>query len=110
MSRFHDRINRRRWAIVREQVRQRDGYRCQDCGKAGFLEVDHIIPLGEGGAYYDPNNLQCLCRPCHFKKSAAELQERLARRKHQPWQTPAQRRTKPGRAAWLDLMETTPCP
>ena len=52
----------------------RDGWRCQMCGKAaGRLEIDHIKPLGDGGAVYDLANLQALCRfPCHFAKTRGE--------------------------------------
>jgi len=33
------------------------------------LEVDHIIPLHQGGAAVDLDNLQTLCRDCHLAKS-----------------------------------------
>lgn len=39
---------------------------------AGRLEVDHVVPLVAGGAVYDPDNLQALCRDCHIAKTAAE--------------------------------------
>ena len=32
--------------------------------------VDHIIPIAEGGALYDLENLQSLCAACHNKKHA----------------------------------------
>ena len=51
MSRWHDApVNRREWRRVRLQVLDRDGYRCTACGKAGILEVDHIVELKAGGA------------------------------------------------------------
>lgn len=34
-------------------------------------EVDHVVPLHQGGSYL-PDNLQTLCRPHHWAKSAAE--------------------------------------
>lgn len=51
---------------------ERDGHRCRNCGKAGRLECDHIVPLAKGGAPLDPANLQTLCRSCHIEKTRAE--------------------------------------
>ena len=65
-------INRRIWGLVRLRVLDRDGWRCVTCGKSGRLEVDHIKPMDLGGAKYDKSNLQALCRPCHFAKTARE--------------------------------------
>ena len=36
------------------------------------MEVDHIAPLKAGGAPYDLDNLQALCRRCHIQKTAVE--------------------------------------
>ena len=44
-------IDRKRWAKHRQLILDRDGYRCQICGKAGRLEVDHITPLGTSAAH-----------------------------------------------------------
>ena len=65
--------NPRRWRAVRQLVLKRDGYRCRACQKAGRMEIDHIIPVQFGGAWWDVEGLQCLCRPCHFSKSTADL-------------------------------------
>ena len=65
--------NPRRWRAIRRLVLQRDNYRCRACGKAGRLEVDHIIPVVQGGAWWDAEGLQALCRPCHFSKSKADI-------------------------------------
>ena len=73
MSKQHHRLLRsRRWAAVRREVLDRDGWRCTSCGRAGRLEVDHREPLGEGGAPYDLSNLQTLCRSCHVAKTRLE--------------------------------------
>ena len=65
-----------RWKKIRRAAIERDGYRCRACGKAaGRFEVDHIIPLaagGGGGAPFDLDNLQTLCRPCHFDKTTLD--------------------------------------
>ena len=41
------------------------------------MEVDHIIPLQQGGAEYDLSNLQSLTRACHFAKTARENSREL---------------------------------
>ena len=72
MSRHHRRLDPKRWARVRRLVFDRDGWRCRSCGRAGRLECDHIQPLEDGGAEFDPANLQSLCRRCHIAKTTRE--------------------------------------
>ena len=67
---------RKRWAILRQQVLDRDGWRCCARGRPGRLEVDHIRPRFLGGDDWDVDNLQTLCRPCHFEKTRLELVQR----------------------------------
>ena len=59
------RLHSRRWASVRLEALERDGWRCRDCGKAGALEVHHVQPVAAGGAEFDLGNLRTLCRGCH---------------------------------------------
>lgn len=60
------------WRKIREIALERDGYRCRQCGivpeRLRDLEVDHIVPLRNGGARLDLSNLQTLCRRCHKAK------------------------------------------
>ena len=56
----------RRWARVKRQVFERDGWRCVRCGGPGRLEGHHIVALHAGGAAYDPANVETLCRDCHI--------------------------------------------
>lgn len=35
-------------------------------------QVDHIVPINQGGAMLDTSNLQTLCVSCHAKKTANE--------------------------------------
>ena len=74
MSRYHDRhgLSGRRWRRLRRAALDRDGWRCQSCGRAGRLEADHVVPLERGGEPWDPENLQTLCRTCHIAKTSAE--------------------------------------
>ena len=67
MSRHHQAFPSSRWAAIRLEVLQRDGWRCRGvgCGKAGRLEVHHLEPLHKGGSN-DAGNLVALCRGCHI--------------------------------------------
>jgi 5-methylcytosine-specific restriction endonuclease McrA len=60
-------------ARLRYQILQRDGFRCQACGRSPavhevVLHVDHIVPVVKGGTN-DPSNLQALCADCNLGKS-----------------------------------------
>ena len=74
MSRNHVRLSRRRWALVRRAVFERDGWRCCECGRPGALECDHVTPLqrSPGQDPWDVNGLQTLCRGCHIEKTRSE--------------------------------------
>lgn len=73
MAKYSYVYRRTAWQAARKATLHRDGYRCRKCGKAGVLEVDHITPLRiDSSKPYDLSNLQSLCRPCHFAKTAAE--------------------------------------
>lgn len=55
----------RRWRRVRQAAFERDGYLCVDCGSHLLLEGDHVVPLSEGGAEFDVDNVVTRCRRCH---------------------------------------------
>ena len=78
MSRNHpSRENNARWRRLRARLFDAENWRCRSCGKAGGrLELDHVQPLEHDGDRWDPDNLQPLCRPCHFSKTAKERQAR----------------------------------
>lgn len=56
---------------LRNQIFERDNYRCVKCGKTANLTVDHIIPFSAGGKT-EETNLQTLCRSCNSKKGQGE--------------------------------------
>ena len=62
-----------RWQKLREYKRHRDPL-CEECMRKNVITpmalVDHIIPISEGGAPFDMENLQSLCVSCHNKKHA----------------------------------------
>jgi 5-methylcytosine-specific restriction protein A len=49
---------------------------CEACAKAGRTTpatvCDHIQPVRLNGDFWDAQNYQSLCRPCHQAKSASE--------------------------------------
>ncbi|SDW94603.1 HNH endonuclease [Lysobacter enzymogenes] len=67
----------RPWRRKRDAVLKRDGYlcKCDECQAQGRLllahEVDHVVPLAEGGSD-DESNLRAINRDCHAAKSAAD--------------------------------------
>lgn len=69
----------RPWRRKRDAVLKRDGYQCQceDCKAEDRItladEVDHIIPLSQGGTD-DETNLRAIAHDCHEKKTARERQ------------------------------------
>jgi 5-methylcytosine-specific restriction endonuclease McrA len=50
-----------RWARLQQLRREPN---CRICGEKA-IAVDHIIPISQGGADLDANNLQSLCRRHH---------------------------------------------
>jgi 5-methylcytosine-specific restriction endonuclease McrA len=58
------------WEETRLRILRRDHWRCVLCGNKGN-QVDHIIPVSQGGLNTD-DNLRVLCYDCHKKKSAQE--------------------------------------
>jgi 5-methylcytosine-specific restriction enzyme A len=53
---------------------------CEECERVGVVragvDVDHRVPIREGGARLDQRNLQTLCVSHHAAKSATESNER----------------------------------
>lgn len=43
-------------------------YKCANCRCQDELEVDHIIPISNGGEQH-VQNMQCLCSKCNLRKS-----------------------------------------
>ena len=66
MSQHHRVTGARAWQRIRMLVLERAGYRCEACGKIGARwEIHHKVKLRDGGSN-DLENLECLCRDCHF--------------------------------------------
>lgn len=52
---------------VREEVYERDGGRCVDCGSREFLQYDHLLPLARGGSN-TADNIELRCAPRNQQK------------------------------------------
>jgi 5-methylcytosine-specific restriction protein A len=58
-------------AALRKNIRRAGWAKCTKCGLEflpSAVDIDHIIPLAQGGQDI-PSNVQCLCRPCHKAKT-----------------------------------------
>lgn len=70
----------RPWRRLREQILKRDQYLCQcdDCRAAERIrpahEVDHIIPLSQGGTD-SSSNLRAINHDCHKAKTQREARQ-----------------------------------
>jgi 5-methylcytosine-specific restriction endonuclease McrA len=60
--------------ISRRALFARDGWRCQYCGMAGKLTLDHVVPRSRGGdSVWE--NVVTSCAPCNLKKGNRLLHE-----------------------------------
>ena len=57
-----------RWQNLRKLAKQRDGRRCTSYGSTDRLEVHHVVPIEDGGAEFDLDNLITLCSSCHHDR------------------------------------------
>jgi 5-methylcytosine-specific restriction enzyme A len=63
-----DRTRGHKWTKKRKRILRRDPV-CRICNRAPSEEVDHIVPIAEGGT---DDLLQGACKPCHRAKTQAE--------------------------------------
>lgn len=85
-------VRRRLTAVEKRSVAAAHGWKCGMCGAMlpANYEIDHIVPLCEGGEDRDPGNLWPLCAfPCHARKTEEEAHARA--------------RAKRPRVLWCDL-------
>lgn len=78
-----DRIYSLAWWRKLRMAKLRHDPLCEHCAKQGKIvqasHVDHIVPISEGGAERDWDNLQSLCKPCHTAKTNSERAARKRR-------------------------------
>lgn len=65
----------------RKKVLRRWRYICHVCSHPLADQVDHVIPLAEGGADHEDNLRPIHAIPCHAAKTAAERRRAIDRRR-----------------------------
>jgi len=55
--------------VLRDKILKRDNYKCNFCGSKENLEIDHIVPVFQGGTNKE-SNLRVLCQSCNGKRNA----------------------------------------
>lgn len=65
------------WQALRQATFLRDLYQCKRCSrivvKKGEATCDHVRPhRGDHGLFFDPANLQTLCKACHDRAKQRE--------------------------------------
>lgn len=68
---------------LKRKVMARDHGCCYLCGGEGAEELEHKVPVSEGGAARDLDNLGVAHRECHADKTRREAAERARRRREQ---------------------------
>ena len=64
---IHKRLNDFKWLRIINEIRERDNFTCQLCGKKNhILDIHHIIPY-RITQNNNPKNLISLCKSCHAK-------------------------------------------
>lgn len=76
------RLTGRPWRRLRDRILERDRHLCQQCLREARLtvahEVDHIVPVAEGGTDAE-TNLEAICDQHHRAKTQAEAKRGAAR-------------------------------
>lgn len=52
---------------LRNEIYDRDNWKCIECGNDKDLTLDHVIPFSRGGKT-EKDNLRTLCQSCNSKK------------------------------------------
>lgn len=73
-SQRRERVGKSGWQQQRDAQRilKRDHGICHRCKKPGADQVDHVVPIAEGGADTDANKAAIHATPCHRDKTAEE--------------------------------------
>ena len=97
----------RGWYKLRWKILERDKYTCQYCGQSApdaKLEVDHIIPLADGGTD-DEDNLNTSCWACNRGKSGLRQSIVLAKNRRKYWEA-VSRKPSEGRTRIFELLKS----
>lgn len=66
-----------RWRTMRKTVLDRDKWTCRSCGYTGQdMQIDHVKPRHKWPELtWDMDNIQTLCKPCHFAKTGGDYRQ-----------------------------------
>lgn len=64
---IHRKSQRQIASQVQWGVYRKAGFKCEFCGHARPLTIDHYLPVDLGGTD-EPSNLKAACRPCNKRK------------------------------------------
>jgi hypothetical protein len=109
-------------ARIRQFLLPPDGMTCFYCGLLPATEIDHMIPLGQGGSS-EPENLVPTCYPCNHAKLDRTIPEWFADigrgietallnrfQQHRPFDQPPRKRDRFGELLdKIDLTDTESC-
>ena len=79
------RYNTWEWRSLAAIAKQRASGCCEACGSDGPLDAHHIRPVGEGGPFWDLDNLRALCRKCHQRQHPGWGDRDIVGRALQDW-------------------------
>jgi 5-methylcytosine-specific restriction endonuclease McrA len=65
----------KRWLLTRRRKLARTPI-CEACDEVLATEVDHVVPIEDGGEPWAEANLSSLCSPCHGRKTMKEVRAR----------------------------------
>jgi 5-methylcytosine-specific restriction protein A len=68
--------DRRRWRVLRRK-KLSSAPICEECNDALATDVDHVVPIEDGGDPWAMSNLSSTCKPCHSKITNREVRERV---------------------------------
>ena len=70
-----DFLKQKEFIKLKNQIKLERGIYCQQCNKLYVEALDHVVPVALGGAEFERNNLQLLCRYCHNLKTKEDVKK-----------------------------------
>lgn len=65
--------NTPRWRELSKKIREEQPF-CSFCSSTENLQVHHIVkPNGNPTMFFDRDNLQVICRKCHYRETKKEI-------------------------------------
>jgi hypothetical protein len=72
--RYAEKLRDPRWIEKRNHIRRRASNACEECGKAGYVEIHHCCYVRGWQPWEYPDYLlKCVCRSCHEQRAVIEM-------------------------------------